>query len=63
MSWNRKVDFKNNEEQFESFGLNNFFDTNDDKDINWNEFFNLSDDDSFFLRHPDQTIEDDKINI
>ena len=52
-----KVD--NNEEEFMLIGLDAFFNVENDKNINWNEFFQLTDDEQFYAANNNQIIEDD----
>ena len=40
----KKVNYITDEEIFELIGLHSFFDTDDDKDINWYDFFQLTED-------------------
>lgn len=52
-----KVD--NNEEEFMFIGLDAFFNVENDKNINWKEFFQLTDDEQFYAANNNQIIEDD----
>lgn len=55
-----KVDCRNDEDEFKLIGLNAFFDTKNDKDVKWDEFFNLSEDEIYYALNMDQIIEEDK---
>ena len=48
------------EEEFELIGLNAFFDTEDDKNINWLDYFQLTEDEKYYAANLDQVIEEDK---
>ena len=50
----------NNEDEFKLIGLDLFFNNEDDKNVNWEEFFQLSDDEQFYAANNNQIIEDDK---
>jgi len=52
-----KVD--NNEEEFMLIGLDAFVNIENDKNINWKEFFQLTDDEQFYAANNNQIIEDD----
>ena len=52
-----KVD--NNEEEFMLIGLDAFFNVENDKKIDWQEFFQLTDDEQFYAANNNQIIEDD----
>jgi len=50
----------NFEDEFKRIGLNSFFRNEDDKNINWKEFFQLTDEEKFHAANNDQIIEEDK---
>jgi len=52
-----KVDI--NLEAFKLFGLKGFFDIKDDKNINWSEYFDLTNREKFYAIINNQIIEDD----
>lgn len=52
-----KVD--NKLEDFKKIGLYSFFNSEDDKNVNWEEFFKLSNDEQFYAVKNNQIIEDD----
>ena len=53
-----KID--NSEDEFKLIGLKSFFENSDDKNINWEKFFQLSEDKKFYAVINNQIIEDDK---
>ena len=53
-----KID--NSEDEFKLIGLNSFFENADDKNINWEKFFQLTEDEKFYAANNNQIIEDDK---
>ena len=53
-----KID--NYEDQFKLIGLNSFFENADDNNINWEKFFELTEDEAFYAANNNQIIEDDK---
>lgn len=48
------------EKDFKIIGLYSFFYTENDKNINWEEFFNLTEDEEFYKTNNNLIIEDDK---
>ncbi len=55
-----KVNEDNNEDQYNLIGLNAFFNTEDDKNIDWKEFFHLTEDEIYYASNNNQMIEVDK---
>jgi len=55
-----KANYLTNEDKFELIGLHSFFDTDDDKDINWYEYFQLTEDEKYYAANYHQVIEEDK---
>lgn len=55
-----KPDDKKIEDDFKLIGLNAFFNTEDDNNVNWKDFFRLSEDEQFYLANNNQIIDDDK---
>lgn len=55
---NNKPD--NTENQFKLIGLDAFFNAEDDKNINWKEFFQLTEDEQFYAVNNNKIIEVDK---
>ncbi len=55
-----KTDVKKIEDDFKLIGLNAFFNTEDDNNVNWKDFFLLSEDEQFYLANNNQIIDDDK---
>lgn len=53
-----KID--NFEDELKLVGFNSFFENADDKNIIWEKFFQLTDDEKFYAANNDQIIEDDK---
>jgi len=51
---------RSSEEEFELIGLQSFFDTEDDKNVDWYEFFQLTEDEKYYAANYDQIIEEDK---
>ena len=51
---------ENHEDAFKLIGLEAFFNVEDDKIINWIEFFQLTDDEEFYAANNNQITEDDK---
>ena len=49
-----------NEDGFMLIGLNAFFNVENDKNINWKEFFQLTADEQFYAANNDQIMEEDK---
>lgn len=52
--------FDNNEDKFELIGLDSFFNNEIDKNVDWEEFFQLSNEEQFYAMNNNQIIEDDK---
>ena len=50
----------NTENEFDLSALSSFFDNDDEKNINWEDFFSLSDDEKFYAINNNQIIEKDK---
>ena len=48
------------EDQFKLIGLDDFFNAEDDKNIDWKEFFQLTEDEQLYAANNNQIIEDDK---
>ena len=55
-----KANYKTNEDKFNLIGLNAFFNTDEDKNINWYDFFQLSDDEQFCAVNNNHIIEENK---
>lgn len=51
---------ENNEDEFKLIGLETFFNNEIDKNVNWKEFFHLTDDEQFYVANNNQIIEDNK---
>ncbi|GEM_PF-451613 len=49
---------KDSESEFNLIGLNSFFDTEDDKNVNWEEFLQLTEDENYYAVNNNQIIED-----
>lgn len=52
--------FDHNEDEFKLIGLDAYFNIEDDKIINWKEFFQLTDEEQFYAENNNQIIEVDK---
>lgn len=48
------------EDEFKLIGLDSFFENTDDKNINWKEFFHLTENEKFYAANNNQIIDDDK---
>jgi len=56
MTIENKVD--NNEDAFMQLGLDAFFNVENDENINWKEFFQLTEDENYYAANNNQIIED-----
>lgn|GEM_PF-1976906 len=50
----------NKEAEFKQIGIDAFFNVECDKNINWKEFFHLSEEEEYYRANNNQIIEDDK---
>lgn len=52
--------FDNNEDEFKLIGIESFFYSENDKNLNWEEFYKLTHKEQFYAANNNQIIEEDK---